>query len=107
MNPWVALAIAIAAEITGTTALKLSSGFARIGWSAVVVAGYGVSFYLMAQALKTLPIGVVYAIWSGIGTVGVALIGLAVFGETLSPVKGAGIALIVAGVIALNAGGGH
>jgi small multidrug resistance pump len=107
MNPWMMLAIAIVAELVGTTALKLSVGFTRIPWAALVVAGYAVSFYLMAQTLKTLPIGVVYAIWAGVGTVGTAVIGLAIFGESLTALKALGIALIVGGVIALNTGGTH
>lgn len=107
MNPWIMMAGAIFAEIVGTTALKLSDGFARLGWASVVVAGYGLSFYLLSQALKTLPIGLVYAIWSGVGTVGTAIIGLVLFGETFSLFKAAGIALIVGGVAVLNAGGAH
>ena len=107
MNAWIMLGIAIAAEIVGTTSLKLSNGFSRPGWTLAVVAGYAVSFYLMSQTLKTLPIGTVYAIWSGVGTVGTALIGLAIFGETFTAMKLAGIALIAAGVMALNLGGAH
>ncbi|MGI9253951.1 MAG: DMT family transporter [Thermomicrobiales bacterium] len=107
MNEWLMLANAIAAEIVGTTSLKLSDGFSRLSWTTVVIIGYALSFYLMSQALKTLPIGLVYAIWSGVGTVGTALLGLAIFGETFTALKAAGIALIVGGVIVLNAGGAH
>jgi small multidrug resistance pump len=107
MNPWMMLAVAIAAEIVGTTALKLSQGFSRFGWTAVVVIGYAASFYLLSQTLKTLPIGIVYAIWSGVGTVGTAIIGLAFFGEAFTALKAAGIAMIIGGVLVLNLGGAH
>jgi len=104
---WLLLAIAIASEIVATTSLKQSEGFSKPLWSVVVVVGYGLSFFLMAQALKTIPVSVAYAVWSGAGTAVVAAIGMVFLGEPVSLMKVGGVALIVAGVVVLNAGGAH
>ncbi|MFC9391638.1 DMT family transporter [Streptomyces sp. NPDC057027] len=101
------LAGAIAAEIFATTSMKYSEGFSRLWPSLLTGVGYLVSFALLAQALKTLQIGTAYAIWSGVGTAVVALIGYLLLGESLSAAKIAGIALIIAGVVVLNLGGAH
>jgi small multidrug resistance pump len=105
VNQWVLLAAAIGSEVAATTALKASDGFSRLGPSVVVVAGYLTSFGLLALVLRELPVGVVYAIWSAVGTVGVALLGLALFGETMNPAKALGIALVVGGVALLYSTG--
>jgi small multidrug resistance pump len=68
MHPTLWLAVAIATEVVATTSLKLSDGFTRLGWSAVVVVGYGISFYALSVALRSIPLGIVYAVWSGVGT---------------------------------------
>jgi small multidrug resistance pump len=104
---WVLLAVAIASEIVATTSLKQSEGFTKPLWSAVVVVGYAISFFLMSQVLKSIPVSVAYAVWSGAGTAVVAAIGMVFLGEPVSLLKVGGIAMIVAGVVALNAGGGH
>ncbi|MFB7449522.1 DMT family transporter [Streptomyces sp. NPDC056194] len=101
------LAGAIAAEILATTSMKYSEGFSRLWPSLLTGVGYLVSFALLAQALRTLQIGTAYAIWSGVGTAVVALIGYLLLGESLSAAKIAGIALIIAGVVVLNLGGAH
>jgi small multidrug resistance pump len=103
MHPVAWLALAIGTEVVATTALKASDGFSRLGWGAVVVVGYGVSFYALSITLKSIPLGVVYAIWSGVGTAAIVVIGYLVFGEVLAFVKLAGIGLIVIGVAMLNA----
>ncbi len=103
MNPWILLSIAIVSEIIGTSALKASNGFTRVIPSVLVVLGYGGAFYLMSQTLKFLEIGTVYAVWSGVGIVGTAIIGYFVFREGIDLPKGIGIALIVAGVVVLQA----
>jgi multidrug transporter EmrE-like cation transporter len=90
------------AEVIGTTALKASAGFTRPGAVAVVVLGYGMAFYLLARVLLVLPLGVTYAIWSGLGVAAVTLIGLLVYGQRLDPAGWIGIGLIVAGVMVLN-----
>ena len=102
MGPYTMLGLAIASEVIATSALKASHGMTRLAPAALVVTGYAAAFYLMAQTLKTLPVGSVYAIWSGLGVVGVAAIGAILFGEALGPVQLAGIALIIAGVALLR-----
>lgn len=102
MNPWWMLAIAIGAELGATTALKFSDGFTRLGPSALVVAGYGIAFYMLAQVLKTQEVGIVYAIWSGAGLAMIAVIGVVFLGESVSVTKVAGLAAILAGVLLLN-----
>ena len=101
------LAGAIAAEVVATTAMKYSDGFSRPGPSLVTVLGYVLSFVLLARVLKTVSIGTAYAIWAGVGTATVAVIGLVLFGESLNVAKAAGILLIVGGVVILNLGGAH
>ncbi len=101
------LVAAIAAEVGGTTALKYSEGFSRLWPSVLTVVGYAVSFVLLAQTLKTVSVGTAYAIWSGVGTAAIALIGVAFLGEGMSAVKAAGMALIIVGVVVLNLGGAH
>jgi small multidrug resistance pump len=101
------LSFAIAAEVIATVALKASDGFSRPVPSAVVVAGYLLSFWLLALVLKQLSVGTTYAIWSAAGTAAVALIGIAMYGEAASALKLASLGLIVLGVIGLNAAGAH
>lgn len=98
---------AIAAEVAGTTAMKYSEGFSRLVPSLLTVAGYVISFALLAQTLKTLSVGTAYAIWSGLGTAAIATIGVAFLGEGVTAAKAAGIALIIVGVVVLNLGGAH
>jgi len=102
MNAWLMLAIAIAAELGATTALKFSDGFTKLGPSVLVAAGYGLAFYLLAQVLKTQEVGIVYAIWSGAGLAIIALIGVLFLGESVSLAKMAGLTAILAGVVLLN-----
>ncbi|MDH2390336.1 MULTISPECIES: DMT family transporter [Streptomyces] len=101
------LAAAIAAEVAGTTAMKYSDGFTRLWPSLLTVAGYGLAFALLAQTLRTLAVGTVYAIWSGVGTAAVAAIGMIWLGESAGLVKIAGIALVIAGVVVLSLDGAH
>jgi small multidrug resistance pump len=102
MHPVVWLALAIGSEIIATVALKLSEGFSKPLPVVVVVVGYGLSFYALSMSLRTIPLGVVYAVWSGVGTAAVALIGVLLFKELLDAVKVAGIGLIIVGVVMLN-----
>src|SRR4051794_24314076 len=101
------LAFAIASEVIATVALKASDGFSRPGPAVLVVAGYAVSFWLLALVLKHLSVGTTYAIWSAVGTAAIALIGIALYGEGASALKLASLGLIVLGVIGLNAAGAH
>ncbi|MFJ9640462.1 DMT family transporter [Streptomyces sp. NPDC101178] len=101
------LAAAIAAEVAGTTAMKYSEGFTRLWPSIGTAVGYLIAFTLLAQTLKTLSVGTAYAIWAGVGTAAVALIGILFLGESTSLVKIVGVGLIVVGVVVLNLGGAH
>ncbi|MDQ8701713.1 multidrug efflux SMR transporter [Streptomyces sp. LHD-70] len=101
------LAAAIAAEVAGTTAMKYSEGFTRLWPSLATVAGYLLAFSLLAQTLKTMQVGTAYAIWAGVGTAAVAVIGMLFLGESTSLAKVAGIALVIGGVVLLNLGGAH
>ena len=102
MNHWLALAIAIVAEVIGTTALKASNEFTRLIPSIIVVVGYGTAFYFMAISMRVLPVGIMYAIWSGMGTVLVSIIGWLVYKQTLDLPSMIGMGLIIAGVIVIN-----
>ena len=102
---WVLLGAAIVLEVFATTALKLSDGFTRIWWGVAMAAAYLLCFGCLTLAIKTLDVGTAYAIWAGVGTSLVAVVGLLVFGEQFSVVKIVGIVLVVAGVIAINLGG--
>jgi small multidrug resistance pump len=100
------LAGAIAAEVVGTLFLRASDGFSRLWPSLGTVAGYAVAFALLAQALRSIDVGVAYAIWAGLGTALITLIGIVALGEPATALKLAGTALIVVGVVALNLSGG-
>jgi len=102
MRPYLTLALAIAAEVTGTTALNASDGFSHLLPSVVVVAGYVGSFYLLGLTLESLPVGLVYATWAGVGIVATALVGVLAFGESIDGAAALGMALVVAGVLVLN-----
>ncbi|MEZ5751623.1 MAG: SMR family transporter [Paracoccaceae bacterium] len=100
--PWLTLAAAILFETIGTTALKASDGFTRPWPSVVVVLAYGVSFWLLSIVLRTMPVGIAYAVWSGLGICLIALIGLAVFGQRLDLPAVVGMGLILAGIVVIN-----
>jgi small multidrug resistance pump len=102
MQQWLFLAIAIVSEVMATSALKASAGFTRPLPSLVVVLGYGVAFYFLSLTLKTVPVGVAYAIWSGAGVALIALVGWAFLGQRLDAPAILGLALIVAGVVVIN-----
>jgi small multidrug resistance pump len=104
MNPgsMLVLLLAILSEVVGTVALKASEGFTRLGPIVLVVVGYGLSFYLLALALKQIPLGIAYAIWSGLGTAGAVVAGMLLWRESLNLAGVVGILLIVAGVVLLN-----
>lgn len=102
MKAYLFLAVAIASELFGTSMLKASAGFTKLYPSIATVAGFGIAFYCLSQALQQIPLGVAYAIWSGVGTAVTAIIGIIVWKETASIATVAGIALIIAGVVILN-----
>ncbi|MFB6140206.1 MAG: multidrug efflux SMR transporter [Halosimplex sp.] len=102
MRPYLTLALAIAAEVTGTTALKASDGLSQPGPSLVVVAGYLGSFYFLGLVLEEFPVGLVYATWAGLGIVATAVVGVTLFGEKMDAAAVVGTALVIAGVVVLN-----
>jgi small multidrug resistance pump len=102
MSPWIILTIAIVAEVIATSALRASNGFSRVLPSAVVVAGYGVAFYCLSLTLKSLPVGIVYAVWSGVGIVLITLVAMALYRQVPDLPAVMGLGLIVAGVLVLN-----
>ena len=106
MNPmlmaYILLALAIVSEVTGSTFLVKSEGFTQLLPSILVVVFYVISFYLLSQVIKTIPLGVAYAIWGGVGIVLTALIGFLIFRQSLDLAALIGIALIIGGVIVMN-----
>jgi small multidrug resistance pump len=104
MLHWLALAGAIALEIAGTVSMKLSHGFTRPLPSLLLFVFYAASFALMTIAIKRIDVSVSYAIWSGVGTATIALIGVGWFRESLTPVQIASIVMIIVGVVGLRAG---
>jgi small multidrug resistance pump len=96
------LALAIVAEVGATSALKASHGFSRLVPSLLTVAGYALAFFCLSLTLRTVPVGIVYAIWSGVGIVLISAVGWAVYGEQLDPPALIGLGLIIAGVLVLN-----
>ena len=99
---WLFLAVAIASEVLATSALKASDGFTRLLPTAVVVAGYVSAFYFLSLTLRTIPVGVAYAIWSGVGVVLVSAAGWIFYGQKLDYAALGGIGLILAGVAVLH-----
>ncbi|EPG37334.1 DMT family transporter [Acinetobacter colistiniresistens] len=102
MNNWVILFIAITAEVIATSALKSSEGFTKPLASIVVVVGYFIAFYCLSLTLKTIPVGVAYAIWSGVGIVLITTVAWFVFDQKLDVWGIIGIVLIMSGVLILN-----
>lgn len=102
MKPWLFLAAAIVSEVIATSALKSTYGFTRLLPSIVVVVGYGASFYLLSVSLKSIPVGIAYSVWAGIGIALVTLIAWLVYGQKIDGWGFVGIGLIVCGVGVLN-----
>lgn len=99
---FVYLALAIVAEVVATSALKATEGFTRLWPSLIVVVGYVLAFYMLSLVLRTIPVGIAYAIWAGMGIVLVALVGALVFGQRPDLPAMLGIALIIAGVVVIQ-----
>lgn len=100
--PYLYLFVAIVAEVVGTMALKASNGFTKLVPSLIMVAGYAMSFYLFSLVVKTMPVGVTYAVWAGLGIVLVTLAGAVVYKQVPDFAAFVGMALIVAGVVIIN-----
>lgn len=102
MKHWIFLGIAIVGEVVATSALKTSEGFTKLVPSLLVASGYIAAFYFLSLALRSIPVGIAYAIWAGLGIVLVAAIAWVLHGEKLDGAAIAGMLLIVAGVIVMN-----
>ena len=104
MKGYLFLALSIVSEVIATTMLKFSEAFTILGPSIAVAVGYGISFYSLSLCLKTLPLSLAYAIWSGIGTALTVIVGIVVWGDIFNLYSALGIILIIGGVILLNIG---
>lgn len=102
MKSWLFLILAIIAEVIATSALKSSEGFSKLVPSAIVVVGYGIAFYSLSLVMKTIPVGVAYAVWSGLGIVLIAAAAWILHGQKLDAWAFVGMGLIVCGVAVLN-----
>ena len=102
ISAWLLLAAAIACEVTATSSLKLAAGFTRLVPSLVVVAGYALSFWLLARVMQRMELGLVYAVWCGVGMAAVATVGVLAYGESITLLELAGIAFVGVGVIMLS-----
>ena len=99
---WFYLVLAICSEVVATSFLKTSDGFGRLGPSLIVVVGYGVSFYFLSLTLKAIPLGIAYAVWSGVGLVLISIVGSLYHHQHLDMPAVGGIGLILVGVLVLN-----
>lgn len=106
IGPWLWLALAIVLEVAGTVCMKFANGFTRFVPSALVVLFYGTSIWAMTLSLRSLPVSIMYAIWAGVGTASIAVIGVIWFREPINTVKIISLLLIVLGVVGLNLSGG-
>ena len=104
---WIYLAAAGLMEVLWSTSLKLSHGFTQLGYSVLTVAGMVVSFLFLAQAMKTLPLGTAYAVWTGIGAVGAVIVGIVFFREAVTLPRMVFVALLLIGLLGLKATSGH
>jgi len=102
MQKWIFLGLAIVSEVVATTALKSSESFTKPIPSLIVAIGYGAAFYLLSLTLKSIPIGIAYALWSGLGIGLITLIGWKFYGQKLDTAGFIGLGLIMAGIIVLN-----
>ncbi len=104
---WIFLVAAGLMEVLWSTSLKLSHGFTQLGYSVLTVAGMVVSFLFLAQAMKTLPLGTAYAMWTGIGAVGAVIVGIVFFREAVTLPRMVFVALLLIGLLGLKATSGH
>lgn len=102
MKNWLILLLAIVAETIGTSALKASEGFTRLWPSVVVVVGYGLAFYCLSLTLKAIPIGIAYAVWSGVGILLITLVGVVLYKQVPDLPAVIGLLLILTGIIVIN-----
>jgi len=104
LTAWALLMSAIGIEVASTAALGRTDGFRDPLWTALVLSGYGVSMWLLTLVIRHIPVSTSYAVWSGLGTAGIALVGVLFLGERLDPLKATALVLIIGGVVILNLG---
>jgi len=104
---WGLLMAAIGVEVAATAALPRTEGFRDPWWTALVLTGYAVSIFILTHVIREIPVSIAYAVWAGLGTAGIAVVGVVLLGEHFDPIKAGAILLIVAGVVALNLQGAH
>jgi multidrug transporter EmrE-like cation transporter len=110
MTKWLFLSVAILAEVVATSALRSSEGFSKLVPSVVVLLGYGATFYFLSLALRSIPVGISYAVWAGMGIVLIAIVGWGLHGQKFDAWGVVGMSLILSGVVVLNVlskSGGH
>ncbi|MEM6385198.1 MAG: multidrug efflux SMR transporter [Pseudomonadota bacterium] len=107
MSPWFYLTLAICFEVAGTLLLKLSEGFSILHWGILAILCYAICFWLLAPALRDLPVGLAYALWAGLGIIGATALGVLIFGDTLTLYQYGFVALILIGAIGLRLSGEH
>jgi small multidrug resistance pump len=105
--PWILLLVAIGSEVIGTSCLKLSEGFSKPIPTLIVLVAYSTSMLLLSRVVQTIPLGITYALWSGIGIIAIVLVGLLAYKQMPSPGQLVGISMITAGVILVNLTGKH
>lgn len=105
--PYVLLVLAIAFEVLGTSLLKATEGFSKLWPTVGCLGGYVAAFLCLALVVKQLPVGVVYAMWAGLGTAAIVAIGVLFLNEPINAIKVAGVSMIIVGVVVLNLGGAH
>jgi small multidrug resistance pump len=103
MGAWIYLGVAIVSEVFGTTFLKQSEGFSRLGPTVLALAGYGVALFALSNAVQSIELGVAYAIWAGVGTALIVLLGWLVFEQPIDLAAIVGVVMIVGGVVVINA----
>jgi len=104
---WLLLFAAIAVEVAATSALPRSQGFRDPAWTALVLGGYALSIWLLALVIKQIPVSVAYAVWSGLGTAGIAVVGLLLLDEGMDALKATALLMIISGVVVLNLQSAH
>ena len=107
LGAWALLVSAIAVEVGATAALPRTHGFRDPLWTVLVLGGYAASIWLLAVVIRHIPVSITYAAWSGLGTAGIALIGVLLLGEPWGALKGVALLMIIGGVLILNLNGAH
>ena len=107
VGAWLLLLTAISVEVASTAALPRTHGFRDPLWTGLVLVGYALSIWLLALVIKHIPVSVTYAAWSGLGTAGIAIVGVMFLGEGWSVLKGVALLMIIGGVVILNLHGAH